>query len=169
MDQLLAVNGDSDISPLIFDSTTPLVQNNLFEGNSPFDDFPGPGDKGGDSWVVLGSPDTHNTRFSPGFLGQQGMESVILGKHFEQLDNGGYFDSNPGTEELPDENMEIQIAQFSIDLGEGGEHFSYQGTASFNLGGGELTGRAFQVLLPSPSALALFGLAAVASRRRRRS
>lgn len=82
LDQVLAVNGDEDVSSLIFDAGVPLIQNNLFEGMSAFDDIPGPGDQGGDSWVVLGNVDTHNTSFSPNFLGGDGMESVIKGSHF---------------------------------------------------------------------------------------
>ena len=113
-------------------------------------------------------PDTHNTSFSPEFLGQEGMESVILGSHFEQLDNGGYFDLNPGTEELPDENMQIMIAQFTLALGKG-QQATYEGTANYNIGGGELTAGAWSVIIPSPGALALLGLAGLAGGRRRRA
>ena len=67
-------------------------------------------DLGGDSWVTLGDPKTHNTAFSPNFLGGNGMDSVIKGTRFVQLDNGGYFDENPGSMELPDGNA-VQISQ----------------------------------------------------------
>jgi len=168
LDQLLAINGDADVSALIFDSPVPLVQNNLFEGMSAFDDVPGAADLGGDSWVVLGSPDTHNTSFSPNFLGGDGMESVIKGNHFEQLDNGGYFDQDPGSAEVPDENMQIQIAQFTLAAGEDDPFpATYIGTASYNLAGGDLVQAAFSV--PSPGALALLGLAGLAGGRRRRA
>lgn len=169
LDQLLTVNGDVDISPLIFDSTTPLVQNNLFEGMHTLDDVPTAADLGGDSWVVIGNPDTHNTAFSPGFLGQEGQESVILGTHFEQLHNGGYFDANPRTRELPDEDMQIQIAQFSLDIDDGNNSATYQATAFFHLGGGKAISRAFALSIPAPGALALLGLAGVAGGRRGRS
>ena len=134
LDTLLAVSGDADVSALIFGSSTPLIQNNLFEGQQRFDDVPGVADKGGDSWVVIGDPETHNTDFSPGFLGGDGMESVIKGSHFEQLHNGGYYDRNPETEERPDENMRIMIAQFTLDLEEG-DVAIYTGTAHYNSDG----------------------------------
>jgi len=168
LDKLLAVNGDEDISPLVFDSPVPLIQNNIFAGNTTFDDVPTAGDLGGDSWVVLGNPDTHNTSFSPNFLNGDGMMSVIVGTHFEQLDNGGYFDENPGTAELPNENMQIMIAQFTLAL-PAGERATYVGTVNYNEGGGDLTAAAFEVAMPSPGALALLGLAGLAGGRRRRA
>ena len=66
----------------------------------------------------------------------------IVGSSWGGKGNGGYFDGNPGTPELPDENGRILIAQFSLP---DDTCFTYQGTASFNLGGGELTSRAFVI------------------------
>ena len=39
--------------------------------------------------------------FSPEFLDGDGVQSVMKGNFFSQPDNGGYFDSDPGTPVLP--------------------------------------------------------------------
>ena len=71
--------------------------------------------------------------------------------------------------ELPDEDMQIQIAQFTLDFGASPHDgtFSYQGTASYNLEGGNLTSQAFSIALPGPGALALLGLAGLRRGRHR--
>ena len=66
----------------------------------------------------------------------------IVGSSWGAKDNGGYLDENPGTEVLPDDLGRILIAQFSLP---DGTCFSYQGTANYNIGGGELTAGAFLI------------------------
>ena len=158
---LLAVGGNAAVSSLIFDASGDLIQNQLIPG--ALGDSPTTGIvQAGDSWVTIGDPSSHNTAFSPGFAGGDGVASVINGSYFEHLDNGGYFDQNPGTAEMGS----VLIAQFTLAEG---DTFSYQGTASYNDAGGTLTSAAFAVTtVPTPGALALLGLAGLASRRRRR-
>ena len=108
--------------------------------------------------------------FSPGFLGGDGVQSVIKGSFFSQPDNGGYFDQDPGTPVLPGggpgEADEILIAQFRLP--EGTEWF-LQGTADYVPGGADgFVSERFRIDIPAPGALTLFGLAGVVGARRRR-
>jgi len=161
-DKLLAISGNAAVSALSFTADSPLVNASLFAGLAQEDFYqPFPISQNWDSYVIIGSTATHNTQMSPGFLGGNGVTSVIQGSSFSQANNGGYFDSNPGT---PEQGGHILIAQFSLATG---SNFTYCGTADSSQGG-QLNNDAFCVTtVPAPGALALLGLAGLASRRRR--
>lgn len=164
-DTLLAVNGDSDVSSLLFQSLdgNSLVNSSLFGGTTQEDVHnPEPISDAWDSWVTIGPVDSDDTAFSPGFGGGPPGVAVIQGTSWGQVDNGGYFDQNPGTPVTPD-GGQILIAQFTI-----AGAFSYEGTGSYQAGGaGDPISEAFFVMVPAPGALALLGLAGLAGRRRR--
>ena len=159
-DTLLAVSGNDQVAPLVFQS----LDGDALVNSSPLggliqEDIPFPISDAWDSWVTIGDPATQNTAFSPGFLGGDGLLSVINGTSFSQADNGGYFDQNPGS---PEQGGTILIAQFTV------ANFSYSGTADWQAAGAGATSTAFAVsTVPAPGALALLGLAGFAARRRR--
>ena len=162
-DQLLAVSGNAGVSALYFNSLDgDALRNSMGPfGGTSFEDTPFPGIEAWDSWVTINS-DTGpvDAQFSPGFLGGDGSSSVINGTSFSQADNGGWFDSNPGT---PETGESILIAQFTV------ANFEFGGTADWQSTGSGATSSAFYVnTVPAPGALALLGLAGVAARRRRR-
>ena len=163
-DQLLAISGDEDVSPLYFQSFAGESLRNTtgpFAGTA-FEDMPFPGLEAWDSWVTISS-DTGpvDAQFSPGFLGGDGTTSVIQGSSFSQADNGGWFDSNPGS---PETGEAILIAQLTF----GGGTFAFGGTANWVGGdGGDPVASAFFVAaFPAPASFLL--LLAPCVRRRRR-
>jgi hypothetical protein len=119
-----------------------------------------------DSWVTIGGNfegGQTDTTFSPGFLSPAFPgASVINGSFFEQLENGGYFDFDPGT---PENGGSVVIAQFTIAAGAAG---TYEGTVDWQGSGAGFTSNVFSVLVPAPGAMALLGLAGLAGSRRRR-
>ena len=116
----------------------------------------------GDSFLTLGDQ-ASDVQFSPDFLGGTAGQSVVLGSSFSQENNGGYFDSNPGSG-LFDGGTGILVAQLTVASG---EDITFTGTASFNDASGGLSAAAFSVTtVPAPGALALLGLAGLGRRRR---
>lgn len=168
-DRFLAVNGDAgfgDAGALRFQSTSDLVQDSgAFDGLVQ-SDTPSVLDlNDADSWVSVGGnflAGSSDTGFSPGFLGGDGVTSQINGSFFEQLDNGGYFDSNPATVE-GDGSV---LAQFTMATG---TEWSYQGVISWADDSGGPFSNTFSVVVPAPGAVALLGLAGLAGTRRRRA
>ncbi|MHC4810990.1 MAG: hypothetical protein ACYTEV_11590 [Planctomycetota bacterium] len=161
-DRLLAISGNDGVSALRY-SGAELVQNapgfehldiqdRLFVGSQP-----------GDSYVTIGG--SFDTAFSPGFLDPEFPgASVIKGSFFEQLDNGGYFDFDPGTAE---NGGSVLIAQFTITSG---TTASYEATVDHVLAGqsGVTSVAMGTVVIPAPGVTALLGLAGLAGTRRRR-
>ena len=143
LDQLLAVNGDGDVSPLRFETDgEPLRQNCIGQAaaGEPCDcDCP-------TQATSAATPGSTSARRCPRSArcpwSRANRRDAASSEAPGAEDNGGYFDGDPGSQELPDENGRILIAQFSLP---DDTSFSYRGTASFNLGGGDLTSRAFLV------------------------
>ena len=91
------------------------------------------------------------------------LGQVIRGSSFTWEDNGGYFDSDPGSGAF-DSGSGILIAQLTVASG---EDVTFGGTASFNSDTGDLSFGEFSVTtVPAPGALALIGLAGLGRRRR---
>ena len=124
-DKVLAVSGDALVSRLEFKAESDLLQYevvpDLLIGDTPNQEVVLPGD----SWVTIGDEIIEDTLFSPGFLGGDGVSSVINGSYWMSPDNRGYFDSNPITEEFG----RTLIAQFSLPTG---SNFRYLGTLSYD-------------------------------------
>ena len=178
-DQLLSISGNaSDHNPLIFQSTTPLIQNQTLFG-TVLGDTPA-FDAGGDSWVTIGTADPFaDMAFSPNFI-NDGTEEKIVGTFFSHRDNGGYFDQNPGTSDGsptddPDTNTDLTfpkgtgavlIAQFTIDAGPS-DFFAFEATADYNNSNGQLTSVGFNFVTPSPGVIPAFLLLGLTRTRRR--
>ena len=162
-DLVLAVSASA--APLRW-SGAELVQNAPGLENLAVQDVPFAASGPGDSFVTIGGDldaGSSDTAFSPGFLNPAfAGASVINGSFFEQLENGGYFDSNPGT---PENGGAVVIAQFTIATGETGV---FEGTVDWQPAGGDLAANTFSVIVPAPGAIALLGLAGLAGSRRRR-
>lgn len=142
LDQLLAISSDGDVSLLRFETDgEPLRQNCVGQaaarGEQCGCDCPGPGDLGGDTWVNIGEEMPDECEVSMEACDPEGC--CIVGTSWG---GGGYFDGSPGSPELPDEHGRILIAQFSLP---DGTCLTYEGTASYNIGGGDLTAGAFQI------------------------
>ena len=89
--------------------------------------------------------------------------SVVNGSSFTWENNGGYFDSDPGSGAF-DSGSGILVAQLTVASG---EDITFGGTASYNSEAGDLTFASFSVTtVPAPGALALLGLAGLGRRRR---
>ena len=165
---VLAVSGDASVAALEFSADQALIQaSGPFDGLA-FSDTPNLFDDGTDSWVTIGGNTgpggNSDTSFSPAFLGGDGVGSVIQGSSFMQADNGGYFDSNPGTPETGS----VVIAQFTLPIET--TTATYSGTLNYSPGAGIEEAVAFSVtLVPAPGAVALLGLAGLAGTRRRRA
>lgn len=82
-----------------------------------------------DSWVSIGGDvdgGISDTAFSPGFLNSDSPgASLIHGSFFEQLENGGYVDSSPGT---PENGGSVVILQFTVSAG---AWFTFEGTVDW--------------------------------------
>lgn len=169
-DAQLAINGNASVASLVFNGYAnedlsggpmALVQNSLLA--TQLSDYPSGVNLPGDSWVTIGGAGVggdNQTSFSPGFLGGGSAIESIAGTSFSQADNGGYFDSDPTSVSA---GGQVLVAQFTV----GG--FTYSGTTSYAAAGAGATQEAFSVTtgVPAPGALALLGLAGLASRRRR--
>lgn len=164
-DKLLAINGDvaGGYSAISYEGGE--LYNALFAGvladdNGQYAAFPG---MEGDSYFTIGGQT--DTSFSPGFLADNtGADgSVVNGSSFTWENNGGYFDSDPGSGAF-DTGSGILIAQLTVASG---EDITFGGTASYNSEAGDLTFASFSVTtVPAPGALALLGLAGLGRRRR---
>ncbi len=164
-DKLLAINGDvaGGYSAISYEGGE--LYNALFAGvladdNGQYAAFPG---MEGDSYFTIGGQT--DTSFSPGFLaGNTGADgSVVNGSSFTWENNGGYFDSDPGSGAF-DTGSGILVAQLTVASG---EDITFGGTASYNSEAGDLTFASFSVTtVPAPGALALLGLAGLGRRRR---
>lgn len=164
-DKLLAVNGDvaGGYSAISYEGGE--LYNALFAGvladdNGQYAAFPG---MEGDSYFTIGGQT--DTSFSPGFLADNtGADgSVVNGSSFTWENNGGYFDSDPGSGAF-DSGSGILVAQLTVASG---EDITFGGTASYNSEAGDLTFASFSVTtVPAPGALALLGLAGLGRRRR---
>ncbi len=166
-DRLLAISGNDTVSALRY-SGAELVQNAPGFESLDLQDKPFVASLPGDSWVTIGGnfdAGTTDTTFSPGFLAPAFPgASVIKGSFFEQLDNGGYFDFNPGT---PEAGGSVLVAQFTIASGASA---TYEATVDYVLAGqlGATSVAMGTVVIPAPGAMALLGLAGLAGTRRRR-
>ena len=166
-DNLLAVSGNANIAALEFSAS-----HELFQDEGPFEglllgDRPHSFDEtNADSWVTIGGnwmAGQSDVSFSPDFLGGDGVASVINGSSFFQADNGGYFDSNPGTPETGS----VIIAQFTLPTNI--QYGGYSGTLSYGDGSDTPVDQAFAVsFVPGPTCLAAFGLMSFATRTRHR-
>lgn len=164
-DKLLAINGDvaGGYSAISYEGGE--LYNALFAGvladdNGQYAAFPG---MEGDSYFTIGGQT--DTSFSPGFLADNtGADgSVVNGSSFTWENNGGYFDSDPGSGAF-DSGSGILVAQLTVASG---EDITFGGTASYNSESGDLTFASFSVTtVPAPGALALLGLAGLGRRRR---
>ena len=164
-DKLLAINGDvaGGYSAISYEGGE--LYNALFAGvladdNGQYAAFPG---MEGDSYFTIGGQT--DTSFSPGFLADNtGADgSVVNGSSFTWENNGGYFDSDPGSGAF-DSGSGILVAQLTVASG---EDITFGGTASYNSEAGDLTFASFSVTtVPAPGTLALLGLAGLGRRRR---
>ena len=164
-DKLLAINGDvaGGYSAISYEGGE--LYNALFAGvladdNGQYAAFPG---MEGDSYFTIGGQT--DSSFSPGFLADNtGADgSVVNGSSFTWENNGGYFDSDPGSGAF-DSGSGILVAQLTVASG---EDITFGGTASYNSEAGDLTFASFSVTtVPAPGALALLGLAGLGRRRR---
>ena len=165
-DKVLAVSASQ--APLRW-SGAMLVQNAPGFETLDLQDKPFAASLPGDSWVTIGGnfeAGLTDTTFSPGFLSPTFPgASVINGTFFEQLDNGGYFDFNPGT---PEAGGSVLVAQFTIATG---STATYEATVDYVLAGqlGATSVAMGTVVIPAPGAVALLGLAGLAGTRRRRA
>ena len=165
-DKLLAINGDvaGGYSALSYEGGE--LYNALFAGvlGDDFGQYAGLPGMEGDSYLTIGGQ-ASDTSASPGFLAGNTDSSgqVVNGSSFTWENNGGYFDSNPGTGAF-DTGSGILIAQLTVASG---EDITFGGTASFNSEAGDLSFASFSVTtVPAPGALALLGLAGLGRRRR---
>lgn len=147
----------------------------LYDG-LPRNDFPsvGIGGEAYDSYVTIG--DTmfpHNTQFTDDFMGDWGGNpppiQVIQGSSFYGP-GGWFYVGNPPPvsffDIIPDnDTFDVVIAQFTVDMG---VNIHLQGNIVWQNDGGGDNATPFSVTTPAPGALALFGIAAFTTTRRRR-
>lgn len=160
-DTVLAVSGNDQVEALVFCGLGDALVNEAGPlGGLDFEDVPSLFAAEWDSWVTIGNPNAigNDTSFSPGFLSGGDGSSVIHGSHFTQLDNGGWFDDDPGT--VDGAGPSVLIAQFTI------RSFALSGTLDWRPGGSGLMHTAFAVAVPAPGTLLLLGLVGLAGRRR---
>jgi MYXO-CTERM domain-containing protein len=170
-DKLLAVNGDTDGGYNALSYSGGVLYNALLGNYTPDDTgrFAAVPTMAGDSYLTIGGQGME-TSFSPGFLEDNGVGDpalgnyhVVRGSSFTWANNGGYFDSNPGSGAF-DTGSGVLIAQLTVASG---EDITFTGTASFNNADGNLSFANFAVTtVPAPGALALLGLAGLGRRRR---
>lgn len=167
-DQLLAISGNPGYAELSFWTPSTLVNDGgAFAGFKQEDFAASPLSGQFDSWVTIGHSTFagNDTDYSPGFLNNDGVTSVIKGSSWSSPDEG-WFDSNPGT---PATGTSILIAQFTTADPDG--FFLLEGTVDWQPGPGDLRHDAFSVTSignpPAPTVLGLFVLAGARRRRRR--
>ena len=107
--KILGVTGTSD-RPLMLASSTELRQNP--EGLGRLGDFPGALSGSGDSWVVIGQAEAHDTGFTSGFAGVDADSSVVSGFGFFEDQGGAIFDQDPSSSPVVGE---ATLAQISTD------------------------------------------------------
>ena len=180
-DQISSVNGlDSPGLNAIhfFTDGGELYNQGLFSGQ-PLNDFPsvGIGGEAWDSYVTIGSTSfPSNTNFTPNFLGDWGDApppvQVILGNAFYEDDGAWFFfGAPPNVSDLEDaeannETFDIVLVQFTFDIG---TYFHLEGNVQwFNPVSGSNNTPFVADQVPSPGALALFGIAGFVGVRRRR-
>ena len=165
-DKLLAINGDVDGGYSALSYSGGELYNVLFAGvlGDDFGEYQNFPTMVGDSYLTIGGQ-ADDTQSSPGFLADNndGFQ-LVNGSSFTWENNGGYFDSNPGSGAF-DTGSGVLVAQLTVASG---EDITFGGTASFNNEtAGDLTFAAFSVTtVPAPGALALLGLAGLGRRRR---
>jgi MYXO-CTERM domain-containing protein len=164
-DAVLGVGAIAGIGALSFTSTSPLVNaGGPFAGLKGEDFAQQPLSAAWDSYVTIGASGSpgNDTNYSPGFAGSDGINRIIEGSSFSET-NGGWYDSNPGTQEA---GGEVLLAQFTLD-----GTFELSGVLSWKAAGQPPTefNNEFFSVTPAPGALAFLGLAALAGARRRRS
>ncbi len=107
--KILGVIGTAE-RPLVLASATELRQNPT--GLGRLGDIPRALSGPGDSWVVIGDPDFHETGFTSGFAGVDPNTSVVSGFGFLEDQGGAIFDQDPSTSPVVGEST---LAQFSTD------------------------------------------------------
>lgn len=169
-DQIAAVVGLPDW-PLFFMTGGGELYNQAIFSGSPLNDFPsvGLGGEAWDSYVTIGATTfPSGVQFTPGFLGHidPWPLQVIVGSAWGPEFDGGWFLFEPGS--VGKWDGDVVIAQFTVDKGVG---FLLQGNVSWVRAGGvpgTVNTPFFANNIPVPGALALLGLAGLASVRRRR-
>ena len=171
-DQIAAVVGLPDW-PLFFMTGGGELYNQAIFSGSPLNDFPsvGLGGEAWDSYVTIGATAfPAGVQFSANFLGHGGVNpppiQVIVGSEWGPEFDGGWFLFEPAS--VGKWDGDVVIAQFTVDKGVG---FLLQGNVSWVRAGGvpgTVNTPFFANNIPAPGALALLGLAGLASVRRRR-
>jgi len=175
VDRVDAIFGNAD-NMLSIDSTNGFYQNTAFGGptstsiNSAF--FPLAASLEWDSYVTIGALYADGTPFDNNAL-------LDIGIDFSGFEAGGAIASDNGTWFVtPDDAQGAAGASMRVLLGQFTMHGADAGSAVFgelNIQGKDSNGDTFQVTgqdfyfeVPAPGAIALLGLAGVASRRRRK-
>lgn len=153
-DQVLAISATAQ--SFGWQSSHALVQDTPFLGTGLHDTPAHPAIAGpADSWLTIGGDWANgvtDTVFSPGFLGG-GEGDLVAGTSFVQEQNGGYFDSSPGT---PENGGSVIFAQFTIP--DETTSWSFQGGVDWQSNGEGFTSSAFEIWFPfpAPGAIGLF-------------
>ena len=170
LEKLLAVNGDvaGGYSALFYEGGELYNAQAFGFFADDFGDYVNAPGMEGDSYLTIGdqlsTPNSSETSASPGFLADNAdaFGQLVNGSSFTWENNGGYFDSNPGTGVFG--TGPVVIAQLTVPAG---ADVTFGGTASFNNASGDLTSQSFSyTTVPAPGALALLGLAGLGRRRR---
>jgi hypothetical protein len=169
-DQLLAVGGLAGRQPIVFSSTSPLVnEGGAFAGLSAEDLAGFPVSAAWDSYVTIGDTELagNETWLTPGFAGGDGVESVVEGTSWSE-DDGGWFDSYPS---MGPTGGSALLAQFTF--ADAPLEFTLSGLAFWFEGGvhDEQMQAPFVVsvqVVPAPGTLAALAAAALVGARHRR-
>jgi hypothetical protein len=165
-DELHAVFGDGD-DAMIIDSTGGFYQATLFGAHwnhsgdvneGAFGNFP---EMMNDSWVTIGhdNQDGNTLATSPGFdFSDFEMGGAI------NTDNGAWYVTPGAAQAAAGEDLRILLGQFTMM----GTDSHVMGVLNLQDSGQQQRGLVFDFALPAPGALALLGLAGIASRRRRK-